>query len=336
MTAFGEHEQAFAHVLAGNALQRARLTYDEASALAQLATLRRTLTRDYLDARRGAGDPADSPVFIVGMPRSGSTLIEQVLASHPDVYGAGEYPAFSGALRKRVADRYAGYDDATLLGSMTPADYTAIGEGYLHEIRALRGLEHGYRRIVDKTLVNFMHLGLIHLALPHARFIHARRSPVETCLSCFSKLLEDVPCSFDLGELGRYYAAYDELMAHWRAVLPPGVLLEVRYEEMVGDLPAQVRRILAHCGLEWHPGCLDFHHSTRPGRHREFAPGARADPCRFAQALAAGAGYPRALDRRPWPARGRRLVRLTDSEAATFRHDGGRGQGVCGSRCGVP
>ena len=109
-----------------------------------------------------------------------------------------------------------------------------------------------------------MQLGLIHLALPNARFIHARRNPVETCLSCFSKLLGTASFSFELGELGRYYAAYDALMAHWRAVLPAGVLLEVDYEAMVGDLPAQVRRLLAHCGLAWDPACLAFERNPRP------------------------------------------------------------------------
>ena len=264
LTSFGEHEEAFAHFVQGNALQRTRTRYDEVSVLAHFASLRKTVTRDYIEARRGGGDPSDSPVFVIGMPRSGSTLIEQVLASHPDVYGAGEYPAFAHAFDAVVAQHYAAKNDDAFLRAITPGNFTEIGQDYLRQIQTLGGLEHGYRRVVDKTLFNFVNLGLIHLALPNARFIHARRSAVETCLSCFSKLLLDVPFSFDLGELGRYFSAYDRLMEHWRSVLPEGVLLEVQYENMVSDLPVQVEQILAHCGLEWNAACLDFHQSKRP------------------------------------------------------------------------
>jgi tetratricopeptide (TPR) repeat protein len=265
LTQLGADEPAFAHVLQGNALQRRLTGYDEAATMARYAWVRQTFTRDHLQACAGGGDLSDSPVFIIGMPRSGSTLIEQVLASHPEVYGAGEYEAFSDALGECVRGKAGeGLAETAILGALSAPDFTAIGAAYERRIGYLGGIGRAHRRVVDKTLPNFMQLGLIHLALPNARFIHARRNPVETCLSCFSKLLGTASFSFELGELGRYYAAYDALMAHWRAVLPAGVLLEVDYEAMVGDLPAQVRRLLAHCGLAWDPACLAFERNPRP------------------------------------------------------------------------
>jgi hypothetical protein len=120
-----------------------------------------------------------------------------------------------------------------------------------------------YGRITDKYPFNFINVGLIHLALPNARFIHSRRSPVEVCLSIYSRIFQDVPFGYDLGELGRYYRAYDALMAHWREALPPGVMIEVQYEDLVNDLEGNVRRMLAHCGLDWDERCLAFHQTQR-------------------------------------------------------------------------
>ena len=120
-----------------------------------------------------------------------------------------------------------------------------------------------HSRFTDKYPFNFMNVGLIHLALPNARFIHSRRAPLQTCLSIFSRIFHDVPFSYDLGELGRYYRAYDALMAHWRSVLPEGVMIDVDYEELVDDFEGNVRRMLAHCGLDWDERCLAFHQTTR-------------------------------------------------------------------------
>lgn len=116
---------------------------------------------------------------------------------------------------------------------------------------------------VGEYLYNFINVGFIHLALPNARFIHTRRAPVDTCLSTYARSFRDVPFSYDLGELGRFYRGYDALMTHWRAVLPPAVLLDVQYEEVVGDLEGQARRMLAHCGLDWDARCLAFHQTER-------------------------------------------------------------------------
>jgi lipoprotein NlpI len=265
LTGFGAPQDGFDHFIKGNALQRALLHYDDAALFASFERLRKAYGRERFEEatdRRG-GNPAATPVFIVGMPRSGSTLIEQVLASHPAIYGAGEYGAFTEALDECVTFDARGrtYDD--VLADLSPADFTALGDAYQRRIAQLGGIERGYLRVVDKSLPNFAHLGLIHLALPNARFIHVRRSAVDTCLSCFSKWLPSMPFTFDLAELGRYYAEYDRQIAHWRSVLPPGVLLDVEYEKLVEDLPREARRMLEHCGVEWDPACLAFDRNER-------------------------------------------------------------------------
>jgi hypothetical protein len=209
-----------------------------------------------------------TPVFIVGMPRSGSTLIEQILASHPDIFGVGERADFPQALGQLVLRNGGAASDLAAITALSAEQFALLGADYLRRLRdATGGNAAGetrpYRRITDKYLANFAYLGLIHMALPNARFIHSRRAPVETCLSCFSRLFDDVPFSYDLGELGRYWRAYDALMAHWVRVLPPGVMLEVRYEDVVADVEGQARRMLAHCGLEWDRACLSFHTKKR-------------------------------------------------------------------------
>jgi hypothetical protein len=211
--------------------------------------------------RRGAGDPDDAPIFILGMPRSGSTLVEQILASHPEVHGAGECEAFNSLAESvHLPDRRPLLPDA--IAALSDAGLRQLGRSYAESLRARAPQA---RRITDKTLSNYLYAGLIHLALPQARIIHTRRDAVDTCLSCFSQLFNGYhPYAYDLAELGRYWRGYDRLMAHWRVVLPAGVMLELQYEELVGDLEGQARRLLRHCGLAWDEACLDFHNSSRP------------------------------------------------------------------------
>jgi tetratricopeptide (TPR) repeat protein len=261
----GEAQLSFEHFMLGNALKRRSVTYDEAGTLELFARLPRLLSAEVLRATHGLGDPAHSPIFIVGMPRSGSSLIEQILASHPEVYGAGELPEFAqalGASLKRGVDDPARLD-VDALAEVTAEPLRTLGADYLQRMQAAVHTQQPYRFITDKYLSNFIYVGLIHLALPNARIIHCRRNPVQTCLSSFSRLFNDVPFSYDLGELGRYYRAYDALMAHWRAVLPAGTMLEVDYESVVNDIEPNVRRLLAHCDLAWHPRCVDFHRTER-------------------------------------------------------------------------
>jgi tetratricopeptide (TPR) repeat protein len=251
----GQHDRGFSHLVEGNALKRAQIVYDEAAVLGRFEVTRAAFSAEVVRERAGQGEPSPVPVFILGLPRSGTTLVEQMLASHPKVHGAGELNDF-----ERSAAALAGPNGAP--ADIGGEELRRLGAGYVAKVTALAP---GARRITDKMPANFRYAGLIHLALPNARIIHMMRDPVDTCLSCFSILFGgDQPFAYDLGELGRYYRAYQKLMAHWRAVLPAGVMLEVQYEALVGDFEQQARWIVAHCGLEWDSACRDFHKTQRP------------------------------------------------------------------------
>jgi tetratricopeptide (TPR) repeat protein len=257
----GDFDQAFAHLREANALKRLTLDFDLETMLAAIAATPAAFTRGLLEARAGLGDLSDLPVFVVGMPRSGSTLVEQIIASHPAAFGAGEtglLQASINALRSADEPASATLDEDALWASRT----RRMAEGYLGPLRRLA--RPGAARVVDKTLENYRLIGQIRLALPNARIIHVRRDPLDTCVSCFSRPFVNVPYSYDLTDLGRMYRAYAGLMDHWRRVTPQSVLLEVRYEELVSDLEGQARRIVAHCGLAWDARCLLFHETLRP------------------------------------------------------------------------
>jgi tetratricopeptide (TPR) repeat protein len=261
----GEYERAFAHFAEGNALKRARIAYDEADTLARLRTIAAAFTTEAMNAYRGFGDSSAAPIFIFGMPRSGSTLIEQILSRHPDVSTRGEVDAFEKA-SANVVDAVVGrLSLPEMFSRLTPEKLQAIAQRYLQTIK-IEG--EGERRTTDKNPSNFLFAGLIHLALPRARLIHTRRDPIDTCWSCFSQRFGDggLPSAYDLGELGRFYRAYDSLLEHWRRVLPEGAILTVDYEDVVADLGGQTRRILAHCGLDWDDRCLEFEKSRRQVR----------------------------------------------------------------------
>jgi tetratricopeptide (TPR) repeat protein len=262
----GRDEEAFRHLLAGNRLKRQTLTYDEARTLDALREIERVFSPELVARFRGRGHPSPLPILIVGMPRSGSTLVEQILASHHAVFGGGERSDFSAAMNSVAVDLSA--PDFPESCAALDADRLArLGAAYLARLRAsteAAGAANAMR-ITDKMLANYTVAGLVHLALPNARIIHTRRDPIDTCMSCFSKLFAtDIPYAYELGELGRYYCACEALMAHWHRVLPTGVILDVQYEELVADFEPQVRRIVAHCGLEWDPSCLSFYTTERP------------------------------------------------------------------------
>lgn len=249
------------HLLAGNALKRKQIAYNEAAAVAAMERTRDVFTHGLIKSKAGLGVPSRAPVFIVGMPRSGSTLIEQILASHPQVFGAGETHHFPRVLAEFRGHGEGGLRFPEAAPVLSGEDLRKIGAAY---VERLTRFAPSAQRIADKMLDNFRVAGLIHIALPNARIIHARRDPLDTCFSCFSKLFADgLPYTYDLGELGRHYRAYEALMDHWRQVLPENVMLEVQYEDLVGDLEGQARRIVAHCGLEWDARCLTFHKTTR-------------------------------------------------------------------------
>ena len=258
----GAYEQAFRHFLAGNRLKRGDISYDEPHRLKQMGRVSEIATADRLKALVGGGDPSEVPIFILGMPRSGTSLVEQILASHSLVFGAGEREELGRltvALQREMDGEFPG-----LLEDITADRLERLGRDYL---AALRPLAPGAKRIVDKMPGNFLLAGLIRLALPNAKIIHCRRDPIDTCLSNFTTLFTvGQDFSYDLAELGRYYRAYEEVMRHWRSVLPEESLLEVDYEAVVADLEGQARRILDFCGLDWEPACLSFHSTERPVR----------------------------------------------------------------------
>jgi tetratricopeptide (TPR) repeat protein len=261
----GEPERAFRHLLEANALKRKTLAYDEAATLGHLERIRLIFDEPLIRAGQGRGHPSRKPVFIVGMPRSGTSLVEQILASHPQVFGAGEIGALPDAVAelRRRNDRSLPFPE--LLSALPSHRLRELGGRYLSGIRAVAPAA---ARITDKMPGNFRFAGLIHLALPNARIIHVRRDPIDTCLSCFSILFTagGSDYSYDLGELGRCYRAYEALMAQWRKVLPADALLEVQYEEVVDDLEGQARRLVAHCGLDWDARCIAFHATPRAVR----------------------------------------------------------------------
>jgi hypothetical protein len=260
----GQYHDAFRHLLRANALKRQTMDYDEPQRLAMFENIRATFSPDFMKARSGGGDGSWSPIFIVGMPRSGTTLLEQVLASHSKVFGAGELETFKEAIAECVRSR--GVTDAypLLAEALTQDHIRQLGEKYTTRVRA-RAPE--VERIVDKMPLNFAFVGLIHLALPNARVINVRRDPLDTCVSCFSLLFSgSQPFAYDLGELGRYFRGYERVMEHWHEVLPPGVMIDVRYEDLVDDLEGTAKRALRHCGLDWEDACRDFHDTKRPVR----------------------------------------------------------------------
>jgi tetratricopeptide (TPR) repeat protein len=249
-------ESAFEHLRRANALKHAEIGYDETAALAYARSLATAFGGPIIEELRGCGEASARPIFIVGMPRSGSTLVEQVLAAHRDVAGGDEL----GVLGPIVREMWPAMTASTL--AALSAQVRAIGARYLRATGELAG---DAARLTDKTLDNVQLVPLIHVMLPNARIIHISRDAMDTALSCFATSFSarQVPFSYDLRELGNYYRVYLELMERWRGFVAPDRLLDVRYEDVVRDFEGEARRIVAFCGLEWDPACLRFHQVRR-------------------------------------------------------------------------
>jgi tetratricopeptide (TPR) repeat protein len=253
----GEGARAFQHLGAGNRMKRSTFVFDAAVADDWMKRTANTFSPALFErfARAGAGSAL--PVFVVGIPRSGTTLVEQILASHPQVYGAGELSAV-----QRLADGIADYPAG--VERLTRSDVARLGGDYLARVEHLAD---GRRYLVDKMPANFLHLGLIRVIQPNARIIHCRRDPVDTCLSCYAKLFaSEQTFAYDLGELGRFHRSYQALMDHWRTVFADDRFIEVDYEAIVDDLESQARRLVDFLGLPWHDACLRYHENNRPVR----------------------------------------------------------------------
>jgi len=261
-----DYERSFAFYRDGAALRRADVDYDADETTAYVARSKATLTRAFFEARAGWGSEAPDPVFIVGLPRAGSTLIEQILSSHSAVEGTMELPDII-SITRRLGGRKKRDDPSVypeMLETLDADACRALGEEYLDRTRIQRKL--GRPFFIDKMPNNFAHIGLIRLILPRAKIIDARRHPLGCCFSAFKQhFARGQHFSYDLTELGRYYADYVELMAHWDAVMP-GAVHRVIYEQVIADPETEVRRLLDYCGLPFEPGCLKFYENDRAVR----------------------------------------------------------------------
>lgn len=206
----------------------------------------------------GDGRAGEHLIFIVGMPRSGSTLVEQVLASHPDVFAGGERQDLPIITEQLCTERNEPYPSC--FRRLGRQELASLGDRYMARVSDLFS---GFARFVDKQLSNFMHIGLITVIFPKAKVIHCQRNALDVCVSGYTSNLFWSPYTKDLRNLGLVYRQYEKLMRHWHSVLP-GRILDVQYEEMVSDPGTQIRRLLAHCELSWHPGCLTPHQTKRP------------------------------------------------------------------------
>ena len=253
------YDAAFAAYAEGNRLQHELLPCDEARADELLQRLTTVFDRDFFAARRDVRGSDKAPIFIVGMPRSGTTLLEQILASHPAVHGAGELTDLNQVIMESPARADRRFPD--FVPDLKPDDYKRMGEAYAERVwRLAPGAQH----ITDKMPANFFHIGMIRLMLPNAKIIHAMRDPMDSCFSNYARLFNDtMEFAYDLGTLGRYYERYIKLMQHWHSVLPAGSILDLRYEDLVADSEAQARRMLDYLGLPWDDNCLAFHQNKR-------------------------------------------------------------------------
>lgn len=261
-----DYAAAFRNYELGNALKRRQTRYTTEQMQAEFKAQKRFCTPEVMSAQAGKGHTAPDPIFIVGLPRAGSTLIEQILASHSQVDGTLELPnilSLSHRLRGRNLvndrDRY-----PRILGELPASELEAFGQDYIENTRVHR---QGAPYFTDKMPNNFRHIGLIHLILPNAKIIDARRAPLDCCWSGYKQLFaEGQEFTYGLEEVGAYYRGYIDLMAHWDRVLPKGRILRVQHEDVLADLEGQVRRLLDYCELPFEPACIEFHKTDRAVR----------------------------------------------------------------------
>ncbi|HEX6317539.1 MAG TPA: sulfotransferase, partial [Burkholderiales bacterium] len=264
--AMADHREAFAHYVAANRLKD--VSFDPEGEAQRLAVIKRTFDRPFFERMRGAGVEDPRPVFIVGLPRSGTTLLEQMIASHASAHGAGELEDMSRLALELLPSIHDTTGDPAKEAELRPDEVRIVGEAYA---RALDQRAPGAERVVDKMPMNVLHMGLIAAALPASRFIHCRRDPMDACLSMYTLHFRgNYPFAYDLENLGLYWRLYNDLMAHWQAVLPVPIL-EVDYEGLVEDPEATMRGVLEFCGLPWDPQCLAFHAEGRLVRTSSFA-----------------------------------------------------------------
>lgn len=262
----GEYAASFRHYAEGNAQRRAMVRYEPDEIAAHVERSAALFTPAFFAARQDYGSPAPDPIFILGMPRAGSTLIEQILASHSQVEGTMELPDLPQIAARLGGRKLRSQDSAypEVLADLSPQECAALGEEYLERTRIQRKTDAPF--FIDKMPNNFLHVGLIRLILPKAKIIDARRHPLACCFSNFKQhFARGQAFSYDLAELGGYYLGYTQAMAHFDAA-QPGAVHRVFYEAVVHDLEGEVRRMLAYLGLPFEEACLNYHASERAVR----------------------------------------------------------------------
>ena len=256
-----EYENAFNAYQRGNQLKFSQFNINESQANSVITHIKKIFTKELFFNNKGLGCDDATPIFIVGMPRSGTSLIEQILASHDSIYGAGELVE----LHKVIINSRSDIRKGRIFNQSEPGlpgfDFQAMAKNYLHEIR---NVDSNSKHVTDKMPANFFYIGFIHLMLPNAKIIHSMRDPLDSCVSCYTRLFKDtMDFTYDLTTLGNYYVRYMKLMEHWHKVLPEGKILNVHYEDLVDNMGSQTRKILEHLNLPWDENCLDFYKNKR-------------------------------------------------------------------------
>lgn len=260
----GDFDRAWNYYVDGNAKRRMLEHYDPIRFEMQNDAIIDVFNRDFLDEYTGLGNPDSAPIFIIGLPRSGSTLLEQILASHSMVEGTSELPYIRRVENSLSKNRVDGVNYPEAVRELSEQNFKSLGQDYLDAAELHR--VQGKPRFIDKMPNNFPAVGLIHLILPNAKIVDARRYPLDSCLSNFRQLYgHGQPFTYDLTDIGEYFLEYQRLMDHWHEVLP-GRVLTVQYEDVVTDFESQVRRLLEYCELPWEDACLRYHETERPVR----------------------------------------------------------------------
>jgi tetratricopeptide (TPR) repeat protein len=254
----GEPERAFAYLQRGAAARRRGMRYRVERDIAAIEAIISTFTPAVMQGSAATATGAEA-IFVMGLPRTGTTLVDRIISSHPQVESLGELRDLTFAVMRLAGPGEPG--QVPLIERSAGIDFPALGKAYLEAVAPYRS---GALRFVDKTPGNSLYAGLVHLALPGARLVLLRRHPLDACYAMYRTLFQaGYPFSYDLEDLGRYYVAWHRLVEHWRSAMP-GILLEVEYERLVADQEHETRRLLEHCGLEWDPRCLEFHRNPAP------------------------------------------------------------------------
>ena len=264
-----DHQRSFQHLKIGSKLRRSHMQHDAQSDLATIDAIIENFSGDFLQ-QAAPGFDSKEPIFIVGLPRTGTTLVERILGSHSLVYPAGELNNFAENLTLQVSKRHRQppANREEFVSAVTAVDYQLLGQAYVETARPDAGVTPYF---VDKLPLNFLYCGLILRALPNAKIIHLTRHPMDTCFAVYKTLFKQAyPFSYDLRELGHYYLAYRKLMSHWHQAMP-GKILDVSYEQLTQNLERECKRLISYCGLDWEDGCLEFHNNAAPSMTASLA-----------------------------------------------------------------